>query len=384
MMFVMTAFFQFEQPPLGITDCDPSDALLSFVFSANLAAQDVSGDTATSTSAGAVIESLKENPQSHTIILAAITGSAAPTDSAMSALNYPVISAYTDSPTSPLVDADLLGYIEASVPLQAHTNGIDCDVILDAEIAPIPGEPGDETETEHWLTLLHQTKELARRLDRQIVRLWHPVPLADGDLNPRFAQAIAEAGFSLAHDETHGYIPVMAKRGLPLPILPNGYSFCSYLNHDPSPELVSGMLTLFDAASTDIPVGNLAVDPQPWTKQRLEQARALLRRKANENITTVLLKDGHPIGFSDTTRLADSDPTVADQGSTVIAENFRGAGLGTALKEASLITTANQWPELERVFTSNANSNVAMCRINQQLGFTPQSRIQVYQATINR
>ncbi|AKK06140.1 hypothetical protein CMUST_09115 [Corynebacterium mustelae] len=384
MMFFMTAFFQFEQPPLRLKKFDPSEALLSFIFSANLAAQDVSGDTATSTSAGAVIESLKENPQSATVILAAVSDSPTLAGCAISPLKYPIISAYQGSTAPSLFDANLLGFIEASVPLQAHTNGIDCDVILGAEIAPIPGQIGDETETEHWLTLLNQTKELVKRVNRKVVRLWHSVPLNADEMNPRFTQAVTKAGFSLVHDETHGYIPVATKRGTAVPLLPEGYSFYCFSDLKPAPEMVPGILALFDAANTDIPVGAIEVSPQPWTNERLEQAQATLRRKANEKITMVLLKDRLPIGFSDVTRLADSDPTVADQGHTLIDANYRGNGLGKLLKEAILITAANQWPELERVFTSTADSNAAMCRINNNLGFTPLNRTQVYQTEIIR
>ncbi len=87
---------------------------------------------------------------------------------------------------------------------------------------------------------------------------------------------------------------------------------------------------------------------------------------------------GTLVGFTDIA-LDDRRPELGLQGSTGVFPEHRRQGLGRWLKAAMIRRLLAERPEVRFVRTTNADSNTAMRRINEDLGFTPYASECVWQ-----
>ncbi|MDO4760744.1 MAG: GNAT family N-acetyltransferase [Corynebacterium sp.] len=371
----MTVFFQFETPAIETTHFTPTNALISFVFSGNIAAQDITGDTAHSTTDKAVFEGLKHSPNAHTYILVAVeaTPELILDNYHTSELGYPIIAAHCESQHPQLPDdATILGYIDCTALQQSQTSGIDVDVTLDAELQPLPGEPLDAQAHSAITTLINETASLCTTLKRSIIRVWRLSPLVANTHPQPLDDIFHHAGYQLHLTEHHGYLPIPAET---TSTLCDDYQIITFNDRQPPHDLLQGYLALINQAETDIPTGDLISEPAAWTEQRLCDAVKTSIRRKNQHITCLLMHNNEAVGYSEVTRIFGSQPNVADQGTTLIRRDYRGKGLGAPLKKAALIAAQRRWNELDRVYTDIADTNAGMLRINQQLGFVPTSAI---------
>ena len=99
-----------HSPTAHAQPSEPADCIRSFVFWANLAAQEASGDAAASTSPGRVVQRLQGSSESQTHLFAVVDGDS--TLGEVSELGVTLIPS-----VEPSQELDYLGFIHISLPL---------------------------------------------------------------------------------------------------------------------------------------------------------------------------------------------------------------------------------------------------------------------------
>ncbi|MDO5669513.1 MAG: GNAT family protein [Corynebacterium sp.] len=317
-----------------VPGAEPADDVINLVFLANLAAQETTGDTASSTSVERVLHRLRGSTEYDT-------------------RGFKLV----------VPGEDPAGYLLLSTPLLEDTAVVDAEIILDAAHLPLPGADF-EPEGRAVLERLYEAAESeAARLGRTIVQTWllHPAdePVGTGD----WADMLRGRGYELGLQEIQGVVGVG-----PAPTWPAGIRVD--LVRDlcfPAP-LVEGVLALYYQASLDVPHGGMHAEPVNWTPERLAAAAARVRGTRRQVVSVVLSDTSGVIGISEITRFPGSEPGIAEQGITVIAPSARGHGYGLRLKQAVLRAAAAELGAV-RVYTSNAADNSWMIDINRRLGW---------------
>lgn len=327
-------FITLDRPVPGT---EPADDVLNLVFLANLAAQETTGDTASSTSVERVAHRLRGSVEYDTVAYALELDPA----------------------------EDYAGYLLVSTPLLEDTHVVEAEVILDAALLPLPGEPLSP-EARKVLGLLYAHAEtVTGRLGRSVVQTWllHPADEAPG--SGEWASVLRERGYELGLTEIQGVVPV----GVPAPTWQPPLRIDEIRNLDFPAPLIDGVLSLYRLASTDVPTGGLDSDAVDWTRERLAAAADRVRETHREVLSVVLSDAQGVIGISEITRFPGSEPEVAEQGITIIAARARGRGHGLNIKREALRRVASAIPGVRRVYTSNAADNPWMIGINRQLGW---------------
>lgn len=144
-------------------------------------------------------------------------------------------------------------------------------------------------------------------------------------------------------------------------------------------DLLPGLVTLTEAIN-DAPFDDLEWEDEVYSPDRVrayERAQIesgfRFRRVLARHRTTGALA-GH------TVVVVDSDqPTVAEQHDTSVVSAHRGHRLGLLLKAEMLRWLAEAEPQVERIYTDNAESNHYMIAVNERLGYRPVGRTLEFQ-----
>ena len=327
-------FLPLDRPVPGT---EPADAVVNLVFLANLAAQETTGDTASSTSVERVVHRLRGSAEYDTLAYALETDP----------------------------DEDYAGYLLVSTPLLEDTHVAEAEVVLDAEYLPLPGEPLSPEARDVLGLLYAEAEAVAARLGRSVVQTWllHPAEEVPG--SGGWAELLRGRGYELGLTEIQGVVPV----GVPAPAWepPLRVDVVRDLAF-PAP-LIDGVLALYRQASVDVPTGGLDAGAVDWTRERLASAARRVADTNREMVSVVVSDSEGVVGISEITRFPGSEPGVAEQGITLVAGRARGRGLGLNLKREALRRAAAALPGVSRVYTSNATGNPWMIEINRQLGW---------------
>jgi len=141
----------------------------------------------------------------------------------------------------------------------------------------------------------------------------------------------------------------------------------------PFPEAELGAIAqMIEVAANTEPRENLQVEDFRITPEKLRAWEKPMLAANTERwvIYARERRSGRLAGYSEVF-WNPSRPEILRQGGTGVLPEFRGRRLGGWLKAAMLDKVQRERPEVKRVRTGNANSNVPMLRINTQLGFRP-------------
>ncbi|MFZ3453187.1 GNAT family N-acetyltransferase [Arthrobacter sp. 7Tela_A1] len=136
--------------------------------------------------------------------------------------------------------------------------------------------------------------------------------------------------------------------------------------------LVDAYAQLRQKMSTDAPLGGLDLVPEVWDAPRVREAEGKARGMGYGVLVCAVrhTASGELAGHT-VLEVARSKPAVAYQDDTLVLQRHRGNRLGMMLKAGNLRQLGLHFPEVQRVYTWNAEENRYMLAINEQLGFRP-------------
>ena len=353
-----------HSPTAHAQPSEPADCIRSFVFWANLAAQEASGDAAASTSPGRVVQRLQGSSESQTHLFAVVDGDS--TLGEVSELGLPLIPAVEPSP-----ELDYLGFIHLSLPLleERETAEIEC-VLCDL---PLPGQELEEEgqKVAEWMGI--KALELARKLGRTIahVGLLHP-PGTDPDYDV-MGSVYRQLGFKHRHAERQLVMDIPESPVAAL--LPAGITSQAWADYDIPESYLDEVMRLLTLASQDAETGDLTVEPIVWTRTRLREAHSRLRSRRGHTLLIALTsEEGKILALAEVARHEDANPEVAEWTLTVTDRPHRRRGLAQLAKLTALHAVARHWPQVRRCYGSVADKDEAMNAIYRRLGARELSR----------
>jgi GNAT superfamily N-acetyltransferase len=251
----------------------------------------------------------------------------------------------------PLKDNTHLGAVEVYVPPDHRQQGVGSALLARAEQIVVAGGR---------TTLLADVR----------------VPLDEDSDDSRWAEA---HGYAVANVDTVKVVDLAATADL-LPGLEaqaaerlGDYRLAWWT--DPAPEEhLASLAAAMSRFLGEIPLGDLDLEPEVWTPERLRGREARRAAQHREELTVVALTpSGEVAGYTDLV-IAPHAPRLAGIGDTLVLPDHRGHRLGLAMKVLLHQQARALYPGAELIATGNANVNRWMNNVNQQLGYRPVDR----------
>ncbi|MEV0789893.1 GNAT family N-acetyltransferase [Kribbella sp. NPDC050459] len=151
-----------------------------------------------------------------------------------------------------------------------------------------------------------------------------------------------------------------------------GYRLVSW-DGVPPDELVQ-TFTDARAGMNDAPSGTIATPVDVWDVERTRYAAQLIAQRG-EHLSVVAAVDGtgRIAGFTEVVVPGDGKGDGQHYGTAVLPEH-RGRGLALWMKAAQIHETRRRFPDLDGLRTDTVDTNRAMRRTNDRLGYRPQYR----------
>lgn len=339
----------------------------AYAFSATLAIQDITGLATSGISASHVAKRLEGSAESQAYLFALTSREAL---RPVTELGYPEL---TDDD---LLDIDAWVFI--SLPLLEDLGVIEANVILDASIAPLPGE---DVPREPWEGAFTLIDALSHRLTRPTRHLW--VTHAPGEWELPGAR---EQGFTPAFREDQAVLTADAPAALAAlsaetaataeVTVAEGPGFAGFTAPaDAASEDAVQFAALLTAASRGYPRGELALEPIEWDLARITDAGARLMDRGGNQLTgvaRVVAEDGsgsrRTVGLCEAVHFVSDSDAVCELGLIYVLPEFRGRGIGQALIRETVSAARSKWEGLETVYVSSPAESAPADAILDALG----------------
>ncbi|MEY9846075.1 GNAT family N-acetyltransferase [Streptacidiphilus sp. MAP5-3] len=149
---------------------------------------------------------------------------------------------------------------------------------------------------------------------------------------------------------------------------PSGFRLRQWADTAPD-ELVQGFVGALNAMA-DQPLGEVSFQYPTWTVERVRRREAdpLKAGQSRRYVVAVDERSGTVAGFTEIVIDAEQG-SHCKQGDTAVLSQFRGLGLGLAMKSSMMRWLTADLPQLEQVHTMTASENTHMIRVNARLGY---------------
>jgi RimJ/RimL family protein N-acetyltransferase len=229
----------------------------------------------------------------------------------------------------------------------------------------------------HGTSMLHALEDVAGEMGRPLIGM-------DG------WEAEATGAFAATHGYQQGSVAVRRlqivgespdPRDILAETLPAASDYellrvAGYAPADLLPHLVDLTAAINDAPLDDLEWEDEIYSPErvhAYERAQIESGFRFRRIVARHRPTGELA--GHTVVVVDM-----EQPTLGEQHDTSVVRAHRGHRLGVVLKAEMLLWLAEEEPQLERIYTSNAESNRYMIAVNDRLGYRPVGRSLEFQA----
>jgi len=228
----------------------------------------------------------------------------------------------------------------------------------------------------HWRrgvgsAALRAAEDRARRDGRRTLVLEAFAPLGEDGPGLRFAKA-------------HGYTPAIEDRMKVVDLVATeptwdaleadarrraaGYTLVEWTDRVPD-EQVAGYCRLNEAFNELAPTGELDLEPELWTEERVRARNEQSRRGGRRELAVAALgPDGSMVGLTEVV-LSDHAPHRGFQSGTLVLPEHRGHALGLLMKLRNHRRLRADHPACTVLMTGNAGVNVAMNAVNERLGY---------------
>lgn len=276
-------------------------------------------------------------------------------------------------------DADWVeaaGWVRINRPLIDDPDSASLDIVLDADLQPLPGQPlSPEARTLVDALLEHAEREAGGVSQaRRILHTAHMHPAGGGTVDCDYCAVLKTRGYRPVHEEIQQVLPARTRAWTD-----HGLKVHQVVGTDFPGELLPGIIELQDLAARDVPRGALSTTPAPWSPERLREQSQRVRAAGTRLYTVLLADEGRLFAMTSMSIPPGANPQNAEQGLSIVRPEFRGRGLGTTLKAACLELLLTHEPQVARVATSNAVDNQAMLAVNRAFGAREISRTTLWE-----
>jgi GNAT superfamily N-acetyltransferase len=297
------------------------------------------------------------------------------------------VPAWDPGSAAPETPAAVVGGVEVSASLTSDPRRAEIDVMV------APGWGGSRLPD--LLTALGET--IAAAWGRPVLQVWTdcpgwaqtgspravsgvatPVP-GDGDvaspMRTGFTDLLRARAYRPVHAEWVTCLDVAGTEGpegdgAPLGEAP-GYEAVSWSGPRSPEHLLDQLARIYALAATDMPSGEMTVEPGAWDDGRVMRKEALAERCGREWVTTAVRPVGGELVGWTTLMVPPGLPEVVFQQGTLVRADHRGHGLAGWMKRVNLRELLARHPGVRRVYTWTEGENTPVIAMNTRIGFRP-------------
>jgi RimJ/RimL family protein N-acetyltransferase len=137
-------------------------------------------------------------------------------------------------------------------------------------------------------------------------------------------------------------------------------------------------------AMDDMPMDDADHERQVWDTDRLRAVARAVQERGEHLLTVVAVaeRDDTIAGFTELVVPGDGTGDGRHYGTAVVPEH-RGHGLAGWMKSECIRLSRERFPQLSGLLADTADSNTAMRRVNDVLGYRPTHRSVLYQLDLS-